>query len=62
MIEAAQKNKPGQVVGIGAGEVVVALNEGTLKIGKVKAEKGAKLDADEFAKEAGLKVGMRFGT
>jgi methionyl-tRNA formyltransferase len=61
LIGAAQESEPGQVVRIGAGEVVVALNGGALKIGKMKAEKGAKLDAAEFARQAGLKAGMRFG-
>ena len=62
LLDAAVENLPGQVVSIAAGEVVVALNKGALKIGKMKAEKGAKLDADECAAEMGLKVGMRFGT
>jgi len=62
LIEATEAASPGQVIGIGAGEVVVALNGGTIKIGKIKGDKGAKLAADEFAKEAGLKVGMRFGS
>jgi methionyl-tRNA formyltransferase len=62
LIEATEETSPGQVVSIGAGEVVVALKDGTLKIGKMKGEKGAKLVADEFAKEMDLKVGMRFGS
>lgn len=61
LIAAAQENEPGQIVRVGAGEVVVGLNGGALKIGKMKADKGAKLGADEFAKAAGLKAGMRFG-
>jgi len=61
LIEAIQESRPGQVIGIAAGELTVALNGGALKIGKMKAEKGAKLDADEFAKAADLKVGMQFG-
>jgi hypothetical protein len=32
-----------------------------LKVGKMKGEPGAKMDADEFAREADLTVGMRFG-
>ena len=47
---------------MGAGEVIVALNGGALKVGKMKGEKGAKITAEEFAREADLKVGMRFGT
>ena len=62
LMEATEETSPGQVISIGAGEVVVALNGGTLKIGKMKGEKGAKLVADEFAKEMDLKVGMRFGS
>jgi methionyl-tRNA formyltransferase len=62
LIEATEEITPGQVIRIGSGEVVVALKGGALKIGKMKAEKGAKLDADEVAKEMGLKVGMRFGS
>jgi len=62
LIEATEETSPGQVISIGAGEVVVALKGGTLKIGKMKAEKGAKLAADEFAEEMDLKVGMRFGS
>jgi methionyl-tRNA formyltransferase len=62
LIEATEETSPGQVISIGAGEVVVALNGGALKIGKMKGEKGAKLAADEFAQEMDLKVGMRFGS
>ena len=62
LIEATEETSPGQVISIGGGEVVVALKSGTLKIGKMRGEKGAKLVADEFAKERDLKVGMRFGS
>jgi len=62
LLTATEKISPGQVISISEGEVVVALNGGTLKIGKLKGEKGAKIAADEFAREADLKVGMRFGT
>jgi methionyl-tRNA formyltransferase len=62
LVDAVKETSPGQVISIGAGEVVVALNGGALKIGKMKGEKGAKLDADEVAKKVDLKVGMRFGS
>jgi methionyl-tRNA formyltransferase len=62
LADASEETSPGQVISIGAGEVVVALNGGTLKIGKMKGEKGAKLVADAFAEEMDLKVGMRFGS
>ena len=62
LLVAAEDVSPGQVISIGPGEVVVALNGGALKVGKIKGEKGAKIAADEFAREADLKVGMRLGT
>jgi len=61
LLEAPQASEPGQIIGIGSGEVVVALKGGALKIGKLKPENGAKMDAAAFADEADLKVGMRFG-
>ena len=62
LTQATEETSPGRVISIDAGEVVVALNGGSLKIGKIKGEKGAKLLADEFAKEMDLKVGMRLGS
>jgi len=61
LVAAAQEIPPGQIISIGEGEVLLALNGGALKVGKMKGEKGAKISADEFAGEADLKVGMRFG-
>jgi methionyl-tRNA formyltransferase len=61
LLAAAEEISPGQVISLGAGEVIVALNGGALKVGKMKGEKGAKITAEEFAREADLKVGMRFG-
>jgi methionyl-tRNA formyltransferase len=62
LVDSAQDTPPGQIIRIGDGEVVVALNGGTLKVGKIKGDTGAKINADEFASEAGLDAGMRFGT
>ena len=62
LLAAAEEISPGQVISMGAGEVIVALNGGALKVGKMKGEKGAKITAEEFAREAGLETGMRFGT
>jgi len=53
---------PGEVVDITEGEIVAALNGGALGIGKVRDATGAKLGADEFARNADLQVGMKFGT
>jgi methionyl-tRNA formyltransferase len=62
LTEATEEISPGQIIGIDGGAVVVALNGGALKIGKFKADKGAKLVADEFVKDTDLKVGMKFGS
>jgi methionyl-tRNA formyltransferase len=61
LIDSATETSPGQVIRIGAGGVVVALDGAALKVGKMKSETGAKINADEFARKADLKVGMRFG-
>ncbi len=50
----------GQVTGIGAEEITIALNGGTLTVKKVRGE-GAKVSGAEFAKQADLKVGDRLG-
>ena len=50
----------GQVTGIGAEEVTVALNGGTLTVKKARGA-GAKLSGSEFAKEVDLQVGDRLG-
>ncbi len=60
LLDAAEETPAGQVISIGDGEVVVSLYGGALKVGKMKGEKGAKINADEFANQAGLEVGMRF--
>jgi methionyl-tRNA formyltransferase len=50
----------GQVTGIGAEEIIVAVNGGTLTAKRVRGE-GAKISGAEFAKQAGLKVGDQLG-
>jgi len=62
LLAAVEEFSTGQVSSIQGDEVVVALNGGALKVGKMKGDKGAKIPADQFAGEAKLKVGMRFGT
>jgi methionyl-tRNA formyltransferase len=59
LIDAAEETSPGQIISIKEGEVLVALNGGVLKVGKMKGEKGAKISAAEFAEAAHLKQGMR---
>jgi methionyl-tRNA formyltransferase len=50
----------GQVTAIGAEEIAVALNGGTLTIKKLRGE-GAKISGAEFAKQVDLKIGDRLG-
>ena len=62
LLEPIADQVPGEIVDINEGEVVVALNGGALGIGKVRDAAGAKVDADEFARNADLQVGMKFGS
>ncbi|HEX2931342.1 MAG TPA: methionyl-tRNA formyltransferase [Candidatus Binatia bacterium] len=50
----------GQVTGIGAEEINVALNGGTLTVKRIRGE-GGKISGAQFAKEVNLKVGDRLG-
>lgn len=50
----------GQVTGIGAEEISIALNGGVLTLKKLRGE-GAKISGAEFAKQVDLKVGDRLG-
>lgn len=50
----------GQVTGIGAEEITIALKGGTLTVKKVRGD-GAKVSGAEFAEQADLKVGDRLG-
>jgi hypothetical protein len=49
------------VIGVTEEGITVALQGGTLTVGKLKADTGAKLTAGKFAREMELKPGMRFG-
>ncbi|HKX49934.1 MAG TPA: methionyl-tRNA formyltransferase, partial [Candidatus Binatia bacterium] len=57
-----QKNpngaEPGQVTGIGAEEITIAVTGGTLTVKRVRGEAG-KISGAEFAKQIDLKVGDR---
>ena len=50
----------GKVTGIGAEEMTIALNGGTLTVKKVRGD-GGKISAVEFVKQAGLPVGTQLG-
>ena len=60
LLEPVADKAPGEIVDINEDEVVVALDGGALGIGKVRDAAGAKMGAAEFAKNADLKVGMKF--
>jgi len=62
LLEPQPGKAPGEIVDIRQGEIVVALKGGALGIGKVRDAAGAKMDADEFARNADLQVGMKFGS
>lgn len=62
LLEPLMDKAPGEIVAINPGQVVVALNGGALGIGMVRDAAGAKIKADEFARNADLKVGMKFGS
>lgn len=51
---------PGEVIDIGADEIAVALEGGTLAVKRMRGE-GGKISAAEFAKQVALKVGDRLG-
>jgi len=56
----SQSSPPGQVTAIGADDITIALNGGTLTVKKVRGE-GAKISGAEFAKQVDLKIGDRLG-
>ncbi len=58
--KAANSAPAGQVTGIGAEEISIALNGGTLTVKRMRGE-GGKISGAEFARQAGLKVGDRLG-
>ena len=52
--------KPGTIVAIGDQTVSIAVQGGTIEIGKVRTESGQKSSAGVFAKSHGLSVGDSF--
>jgi len=62
LLASKQDQRPGEILDIGKGEIMVALNGGALGIGKVRDSSGQKMGADEFANKMDLQVGMSFGS
>jgi len=54
----APASLPGQIIHIGADEIAIALNGGSLAVKRVRGQ-GARMSAAAFAKEAGLQIGAQ---
>lgn len=60
-LQAGNSSAPaGKVTGIGADEITITLNGGTLSVKRMRGE-GAKMSAAEFSKQAGFNVGDQLG-
>lgn len=57
-LEPGQGQEPGEIVAIDDGGLVLALRDGSLRVGRVRADSG-KEHASEFSKRAGLSAGDR---
>ena len=62
LVDSKQNQEPGEILDIGEGGIMIALNGGAMRFGKVRDSSGQKMDADEFAKKMDLQVGMRLGS
>ena len=56
----AKSVQPGQIVAIGDHGIQVATAEGQILVERVRADKGKKITAAEWAEQVGLQVGKRF--
>jgi len=61
LLSSEVERPPGELIAIDEREAIIALKDGTLKVGKMKGARGEKMNVDEFAKQVNLKVGMMFG-
>jgi methionyl-tRNA formyltransferase len=52
---------PGQIINSSADGVTVSLKHGAILVRKVQMNKSSKIEATEFAEQAGLEIGDRFG-
>jgi len=57
----ATGNPPGEVISIEKGGVRVATKDGAIEIGRLRVDKGEKMEATEFARSIDLTTGDRFG-
>jgi methionyl-tRNA formyltransferase len=57
----APEKPPGEILSIQEGGVRVAVKDGIIEIGRLRVDKGEKMEATEFAKLIDLTTGDRFG-
>jgi len=57
----APEKPPGEILSIQEGGVRVAVKDGIIEIGRLRVDKGEKMEATEFAKSIDLTTGDRFG-
>ena len=57
----APEKPPGEILSIQKGGVRVAVKDGIIEIGRLRVDKGEKMEATEFAKSIDLTTGDRFG-
>jgi methionyl-tRNA formyltransferase len=53
--------RPGEIVSIAEGGLQIAVKGGVIRVGKLRVDKGEKIQPIEFAKLVDLKIGDRFG-
>jgi methionyl-tRNA formyltransferase len=61
MTASTTDKKPGEIVAIEEGGLQIAAKGGTIKVGKLRVDKGEKTGPVEFAQSVDLKVGERLG-
>ncbi len=61
MFPSAIEKQPGEIVSIEEGTLQIAVKGGTIRIAKLRVEKGEKIGPVEFARLTGMKIGDRFG-
>ena len=58
---AGLKKQPGEIIFVEEESLKISVRDGTLRVGKLRVDKGEKTGPVEFAKSVDLKVGDRFG-
>ena len=61
MFHSTIDKRPGEIVSIEEGGLQIAVKRGFMRVGKLRVDKGEKIQPIEFAKLVDLKIGDRFG-